>query len=513
MASKYVDSTSTLHVLGCLYKYPFLLEQTDKYFFSTGDFVSPFHRVIFSSIGNLITQGMKTIDGIDVENYLSSRPGLHKIFNDNKGHAFLEEIKDFCDINKFDYYFNRLKKFTLLRAFDNYGINITWFYDTNLLNVADAQAQEDRLDNHSLEEISNLVNQRIEDIKLEFLGRTSTEARHAGDGLLDLLESLKQTPEVGVPLYGPLINTITRGARLKKFYLRSAPTGAGKTRMMVADSINFAADEIYDEYTQSWKPNGTKENTLFITTELEIDEVQTMALAFLSNVSEDNILNGDYDSEDEWERVKRAAQILQKSPIWIEHLPDFSLRDIESVIRRNVRDNGVKYVAFDYIHSSLKILEEVSQRTNGMKLREDNILFMLAIKIKDLCNELGIFVISATQLNADWEDRATSNQNVLRGAKAIADKIDLGMITLPTSQQDQEALQSIVAKSCLPMPNLVHHIYKNRRGKFKSVKLWCAANLSTCRVKPLFLTDDNYNVIQIEDIDIIVKNEPAEITF
>jgi len=314
-----------------------------------------------------------------------------------------------------------------------------------------------------------------------------------------------------VPLYGPLINTITRGARLKKFYLRSAPTGAGKTRMMVADSINFAADQIYDEYTQSWKQNGTKENTLFITTELEIDEVQTMALAFLSNVSEDNILNGDYGSEDEWERVKRAAEILKDSPIWIEHLPDFSLRDIESVIRRNVRDNGVKYVAFDYIHSSLKILEEVSQRTNGMKLREDNILFMLAIKIKDLCNELGIFVISATQLNADWEDRATSNQNVLRGAKAIADKIDLGMITLPTSQQDHEALQSIVSKSCLPMPNLVHHIYKNRRGKFKSVKLWCAADLSTCRVKPLFLTDDNYNIIQIEDIDIIVS--PAEITF
>jgi replicative DNA helicase len=448
---------------------------------------------------------MKTIDAIDIENYLSSRPGLQKIFNDNKGHQFIEELKGFASLNKFDYYFNRLKKFTLLRAFDNYGIDISWFYDTDLLNVADAQVQEDRLDSHHIEEIANLVNQKIEDIKLEFLGRTTSEAKHAGDGIVDLLESLKQKPEVGVPLYGPLINTVSRGARLKKFYLRSAPTGAGKTRMMVADAVNFAANEIYDTYNCLWKSNNTAEPTLFITTELEIDEIQTMALAFLSGVPEDNILNGDYPESDQWDRVIKAAELLKNSPLWIEHLPDFSLRDIESVIRRNARDNGVKYVCFDYIHTSLKILEEITQRTNGMKLREDNILFMLAIRLKDLCNELGIFIMSGTQLNSDWEDRQTSNQNVLRGAKAIADKIDLGIITLPVTGADQEAIQPIIAAACMPMPNLVHHIYKNRRGKFKSVKLWCQADFSTCRVEALFMTDDNYKIIEVEDLDIVVE--------
>ena len=45
--------------------------------------------------------------------------------------------------------------------------------------------------------------------------------------LYDLINDLKQHPEVGVPLYGPLINTVTRGARLKKLYLRSAATGIG----------------------------------------------------------------------------------------------------------------------------------------------------------------------------------------------------------------------------------------------------------------------------------------------
>ena len=66
--------------------------------------------------------------------------------------------------------------------------------------------------------------------------------------------------------------------------------------------------------------------------------------------------------------------------MYVEELPDFSLRDIESTIKRNVRDNQVKYVFHDYIHTSLKILEEITKRTGGVKLREDNILFMISIR-------------------------------------------------------------------------------------------------------------------------------------
>lgn len=164
----------------------------------------------------------------------------------------------------------------------------------------------------------------------------------------------------------------------------------------------------------------------------------------------------------------------------------------------------------DYIHTSLKILEEITKRSGGVKLREDNVLFMLAIRIKDLCNELGIFIESSTQLNGDWEDKPVANQNLLRGAKAIADKIDLGMITLPVTKNDLECLQPILTTGVFNTPNLVHNVYKNRRGKYKSVKLWCSADLGICRVTPMFLTDDNFNLIPIEDINIIVEKGGME---
>ena len=238
-----------------------------------------------------------------------------------------------------------------------------------------------------------------------------------------LLKQIEKNPEVGVPLYGPLINSVTRGARLKKFYLRSAATGIGKSRSMIADACNIACNTIYDD-TFGWIRNGTNEPTLFITTEQELGEVQTMMLAFLSDVNEEHILNNKYEG-DEKERVQRAATILKDSPIYVEVVPDFSLQDIENKIKKNIRDHDIKYCFFDYIHTSLKILEEITRRAGGVKLREDTILFMLSIRLKDLCNKYGIFIMSATQLNGTYVDSETPDQNLLRGAKAIADWTNL----------------------------------------------------------------------------------------
>jgi replicative DNA helicase len=509
MASNYVDKKSLFQVIGALAKYPYLMEQGDKYFFSADDFVETFHKSIFAAIHNLKAQGAKRIEILDIDNYLSSRPTLYRLYNDNKGADYLVEAMKTADIQKFDYYYNRMKKMTLLRMYDNYGIDVKWMYNPdNITDIAARQKQEDWLDNTTLEGIAVTIDERIDEIKAAYVNASEGAGAHAGSGLLELIQRLKEVPEVGIPLYGPLINSITRGARLKKFYLRSAPTGAGKSRMAAADVCNFACDEIYDLHLKRWVKNGTKEPALYISTELEIEEVQTMFLAFLSGVQEDSILNGVY-AEGEEERVMYAANLIADSPLWIEQLPDFSLRDIENTIRRHVREGNVKYVAFDYIHTSLKILEEITKRSGGVKLREDNVLFMMAIRIKDLCNELGIFIESSTQLNGEWEDKAEANQNLLRGSKAIADKIDLGMITLPVTKNDLDCLGTILSSGVFPTPNLVHSVYKNRRGKYKSVKLWCSADLGICRVTPMFLTDNNYNLIPIEDIDIIVEKEES----
>ena len=508
MASKYIDTPSIVQVIGCVFKTPQLLDYSDKYTLTEEDFPDQFHKIVFGTIFKLHELGSEKIGINNILDYLSSRPKSEAIFIKQKGEEWLLKAAENAEASAFDYYYNRVKKMTLLRAFDSYGIDVTDIYDPdNIIDIKKKQLQEDQLDNSSLEEIVQKVQNKIDQIMATYVDDEWGEAIQAGDGIESLIIDLEKSPEVGVPLYGPLINTVTRGARLKKFYLRSAPTGVGKSRTMIADACYIACNRIYDDVF-GWIKNGTCEPTLYITTEQEKGEVQTMMLAFLSNVNEEHILNGKYEG-DERERVFEAAKILHNSPLYIEILPDFSLQDVENKIKKNIRDHDVKYVFHDYIHTSLKILEEISRRSGGVKLREDSILFMLSIRLKDICNKYGIFIMSATQLNADYQTSETPDQNLLRGAKSIADKIDVGMILLPTSQDDIENLGQILTNNAFDKPNLKLSIYKNRRGRYKGIYLWCKADLGTCRVKPMFATTYNYEIIQIDNLKILTTEPSA----
>ena len=61
--------------------------------------------------------------------------------------------------------------------------------------------------------------------------------------------------------------------------------------------------------------------------------------------------------------------------------------------------------------------------------------------------------MSATQLNMDYQQATTPDQNLLRGAKAIADKVDWGGIYLPVKSEDLEALQTILSSNTFDTPN------------------------------------------------------------
>ena len=95
---------------------------------------------------------------------------------------------------------------------------------------------------------------------------------------------------------------------------------------------------------------------------------------------------------------------------------------------------------------------------------------MLSTKLKDICVKYNIFILSSTQLNGDWKNAEVPDQNLLRGAKAIADKIDWGGILLDVTSEDMEKLEPIIAKG-MPKPNVKLSIYKNRQGRWKGIYL------------------------------------------
>ena len=753
MANQYIDLSAVIQVIGCVFNKPEILDDTDKYIVHEDDFIEDFHKIIFGSIYNIHATGSQVTLSAVVD-YLANRPRYNAIFTQYKGIDYLTEASKVANLDTFNYYYQRLKKFSLLRAYDNFGLDVSFLYDiNNVLDTKKRQKQEDWLDSASLVDITLAIDKQIDEIKSKYVEDDLGLGYQAGEGIVELIEDFEAHPEIGIPLYGSLINTVTRGARLRKFYLRSAATGVGKaipndtliptptgfrkvgdinigdkligrdgkpttviakypqgkkaiwkvyfadgriakcckdhlwtyrydshrgfnyrtesleelyrrtltlknglkdssnkgfrfhipltemveypeqtysihpyvlgailgdgslryapsqkglsfssendelpsiitsflpgyayhkntgknysytfkplnnlthnlwveelfsqypalwnlkseekfipeeylrgsivqrfflleglldtdgsisndgkgkvsfttnssklrdnvielcqslgmlanytvdsrpgkyttgecyavhiqckkalkpalfrlsrkhkiaveyansdkreeykdhlaitkieqaneltemtcftvdnpehlflmndyivthnTRSMIADACNFACNKIWHDQF-GWIKNGTKEPTLFIATEQDKGEVQTMMLAFLSGVNEEHILNGQY-WEGERDRVLEAAKIIKESPIWIEELPDFSLQDVENKIKKNIREHDVKYILFDYLQTSLKILEEISKKSGGVRLREDNILFMLSARLKDIANMESLF--------------------------------------------------------------------------------------------------------------------------
>lgn len=504
--SKYTDTESCIQLIGCLIKNPSLFDETGVFFFVEEDFTTELHKIIFGSLWNMYQMGARSFSITRLEEYLNNKPQSKAIYDAQKGADWFLKAEAAADITNFKYHYDRVKKMTLLRGYEDMGLDMSWLLDLDELDLIKRQEQRDYFDSLTLEDIAELIDERITTIQMRCIDNSIDEASEAGEGIFELLSELEETPDFGAPMYGKFVNTITRGMREKKYYLRSAPTGVGKTRTMIADICYLACDRIWEK--DKWVSTGLSLPVVYISTELELMEIQTMCLAFLSDVNEDHILTGKYDFGEK-NRVLEAAKILQKAPLFVEEIPDFSLKDIENIIKRNIRTRGVKYIYFDYLHTSMKILEEISRRSGGVRLREDNILFLFSVKLKDICNEFGVFILTSTQLNQDWQTSSTPDQNLLRGSKAVADRIDTGMILLDVTSEDIEALSPIIKKTGV-QPNVKMSIYKNRRGSYNKCCLWMTANKATCRFNGLFVTDYDYNIIPIEDTNLVVTMDPLK---
>ena len=407
------DKRSVLQCLGCVMKEPSLLE---SYSLTREDFSEePFHELIFSAVYNLYLQNVENIDPFAIDSYLSHYPKTYKVFEDNNGIDYCEQAIEISTLDNFDYYYKRLKKYTFLRFLKNKGYDITKLYDYTTSDPSTQEKEEKKLDEMSVDDMIDIIeNDIITNAKIKFSSNNDSKGQLAGSNMMALKESLKEVPEFGLPLQSPIMTTVARGARLKKLYLRSSGSGFGKSRTAMADMCNLAVPWLYNLETEKWEYTGNSEPTLFISTELQMDELQTMVMAYVSGVNESKILDGLYEKGEE-QRINQAIEYIESAPLYFEFLSDFGIQDIVSLIKKYKREKGCHYFCFDYIHMSARLISEVANASRGMKLREDQILFLFIDTLKNICNDLGVFILTMTQLNGTYKDSTVKDETMLRG--------------------------------------------------------------------------------------------------
>ena len=122
--AEYIDTTSIIQVIGCIYQNPNLLDD-EKYFFNEDDFTQEFHKILFGSIYNLHALGAKEVNINTIEDYLKDRPKSLATYKTYKGNEYLQKISENIQLSTFDYYYQRMKKMTLLRMYHHAGIDLS----------------------------------------------------------------------------------------------------------------------------------------------------------------------------------------------------------------------------------------------------------------------------------------------------------------------------------------------------------------------------------------------------
>lgn len=221
------NKIAVMHVLAGLIQNP-LLFTNDKYKFTIEDFPEQFHRILFGAIDTLARNGMEKISYIDIDQLLKNYPVQYKVFCDNNGIMYIQNILKMYDEKKFDYYYSALRKYSLINKLNEDGIDTRDIIDPDIIDPVKTAEMYDKFDNMTVNDVLENVESKFIVLKQEYISNSDIIENHAGDGLRALKERLKQKPDVGLSLFSPKLTTILRGQRRGCLFIESAPSGFGK---------------------------------------------------------------------------------------------------------------------------------------------------------------------------------------------------------------------------------------------------------------------------------------------
>ena len=350
------DRMADRQVIGCLMKNPLLfLEYMDIY---PTDFDEKVIRICFIIIKKLYDEGATVLTPIEVDQEVEKYANSAEIYKRDGGLEFLKTAYELAELSNFNMYYTRFKKYSLLRRLKKEKYDISEFYvdDKDIDDPLKALNIQEHFDQSSIEEILNAVEGKYNIIRNEFLNGGKMKGDPA-EGISTLIEELQKSPNIGPSLEGKIFSSACRGAREGCFYLKSASTNAGKTRTSVFDACHLAypirwsyEQQTFIEEISADGEYRSPRKVLFIVTEMDKEELQTIMLAYLSGVNEDHILTGKYDFG-ELSRVKYAAEIMKKYSGYflIEEISEPNLTNVEATVKKYATIDQVKYIFFDII--------------------------------------------------------------------------------------------------------------------------------------------------------------------
>lgn len=515
---KYHDKRTSCQVLGCLMKNPSFLKDK-KYALNKDDFPNGIHDLIYTCIYNLTLQGLNEVKIADIETYLNTNdPKSHKvIFENDKNLEWLSQLYEDGNNINYDYYYNKLRKLSLLRSYMSEGTDVSGLLDMEEIDHIIIKQQQEKFESMTLSEVQQYFDRKNFNVKEKFLIRDSTKRRKSGDDADELRIKMKESPCYGYGLESKYLNTLTRGALKGGFFLETRDSGKGKTRAAIERLLLICCSHLWDFDKEDFVPNPNGQNNvgLYIGTEMKIyEELEPMMWAFVSGVEEYKIKKNILTKEEET-RVDKAIEYVKKAKLFLEDESNYDLAYIRNTVDRYKIKEGLDALAIDYLELTVALTAEYVQLTKGMSAREDQVLLNLSSNIKTLATDYDIVIFGFTQTTDEARRDGVRDQRAVKGARSLPNKADVGIVVFAPTKKELDFIEPLIRKgrgfNNTITPNSCYTIYKNRFGEItEEVKIWCYQNLGNMRTVDLFCTNRNYEPISIDKTIIELEDKIIE---
>jgi replicative DNA helicase len=492
--SLYNDNLAAM-LLGASMKQPSLLTLPQYPLVSSDFSPNKMHQILFVCINRLAHECVQEVTELEIENVAKARPDLLEVLQDNNYFDFVYTAKELSVLGNFEYYYNTIRKYSLLREMQANGLSITEFYD----ELGDEEEQQGKFDKLTIQDILSKTEIKSIRLRSKYDIKYTRDEIIVGEDIDSLLEDFKNRPSFGAFLCSPYLTQLIHGFSRGNLIMRSAPSGTNKTRIAVADLCGLCVDKYWDFDKQDFVENPNYQgNGFFIHTELDTRrEMQPMFLGCVAGVPSNTITMGRCTQEEE-KRVKKAAEILQKCNFHLIDMPDFTSASLERKIKECVEQSGSVYGCFDYMMLNGPLSMEYKQNT-GVQAREDMALRGLATDLKSYCEKYNIGLLTMSQTNGNENSTEFPDESCIAGSKAMRNKIDAGFIMIPAKLRPKEMkiVEPFVHKKGFGnqlKPNRITYIYKARFGEYsdQKIKIFHHFDPATMRNTDFFCTD-GYN--------------------
>lgn len=326
------------------------------------DFLSEHHRVLYSILGQMYANGMKSFDLMAIAAEAEKWGALKLIGEED----YIKDVADsLFDPANLDVYLDKIHKCsTKFKLYKK-----TEFIRQDLLSADDSKSTNDIIASaeEKILEVS-MDAQRVED------------AINIADGSQEYIEQLLFDPVEfrGLPTGIELLDKSLNGLAPGSLTIIAGRAKGGKSTFM----MNIASYLAY----------GREEKTpiLYIDTEMSTNEVRTRLVSHLSGVPERSIINGSASKNEQTiTRINGALDKLYNGCFYHKYYPGYSMEGVKSIVRKYKARENIGVLFFDYIK-----IPEVS----GSSAKEHQLLGNVTTALKDLAGSLNIPIVAGAQL-------------------------------------------------------------------------------------------------------------------